>query len=425
MRRLFTMTIVLAVACAGLIAPSGAAALSADASAKPQPTGFALLAVGFGSRVEGGQLPAGSDATAYEVIGCTQMSGKMRKNYEAEVEVPGLGLLEGVTTKLWTEKKGGTVSSYSSHSIARVTIGESSFGQIVIKGVESLARAFHDAKGYHTEHTYNIASIVLQQAGGPSQQIDIPAPGQPITIPGLARISIGRDKVKELADGIKISADVLDIKVIPLNTRARVAHTTAKIEAGIKSGIFRGFSASTKARGVADNVRSGRTPLSLVPCQGTRSGVKSRAVAHVNLGDNLIVRGLDSQVFGKQTQKAAQGFTRGQVAQLELGDGDLVINGVVAQANVKRIGNQLVRNAKGTTVAEIIANGETYSFPSTGVIEIPGIARIEDAIVKKIPNGLSVVALRVTLLDGSGAVVDLGLAELQIRGARGTARPSA
>ncbi len=123
MRRLFTMTIVLAVACAGLIAPSGAAALSADASAKPQPTGFALLAVGFGSRVEGGQLPAGSDATAYEVIGCTQMSGKMRKNYEAEVEVPGLGLLEGVTTKLWTEKKGGTVSSYSSHSIARVTIG--------------------------------------------------------------------------------------------------------------------------------------------------------------------------------------------------------------------------------------------------------------------------------------------------------------
>ncbi len=37
------------------------------------------------------------------------------------------------------------------------------------------------------------------------------------------------------------------------------------------------------------------------------------------------------------------------------------------------------------------------------------------AIVRKIPQGISVTALRITLLDGSGAVIDLGEAKLSIR----------
>ncbi len=55
------------------------------------------------------------------------------------------------------------------------------------------------------------------------------------------------------------------------------------------------------------------------------------------------------------------------------------------------------------------------TFPRTGVLEIPGIAKLERRVATRTATGIKVVALRITLLDGSGAVVDLGEAQLQIR----------
>ena len=93
-----------------------------------------------------------------------------------------------------------------------------------------------------------------------------------------------------------------------------------------------------------------------------------------------------------------------------------VVRGIVAQANVERAHGDVVRNAAGTTVGEVTVNGETREFPDTDVLEIPGVARLERHIVRRTPNGIQVTALRVTLLDGSGAVLDLGQARLTIRG---------
>ncbi len=95
---------------------------------------------------------------------------------------------------------------------------------------------------------------------------------------------------------------------------------------------------------------------------------------------------------------------------------NVVIRGIVAQANVKRAHGDVVRNAAGTTVGEVTVNGETRSFPDTDVLEIPGVARLERHIVRRTTNGIQVTALRVTLLDGSGAVLNLGQARLTIRG---------
>jgi hypothetical protein len=48
-------------------------------------------------------------------------------------------------------------------------------------------------------------------------------------------------------------------------------------------------------------------------------------------------------------------------------------------------------------------------------MEIPGIAKLERAVVKRGHSGLSVIGLRITLLDGSGAVINLAEANLRIR----------
>jgi hypothetical protein len=49
------------------------------------------------------------------------------------------------------------------------------------------------------------------------------------------------------------------------------------------------------------------------------------------------------------------------------------------------------------------------------VLEIPGIAKLERGVVTRTHNSISVIGLRITLLDGSGAVVNLAEAKLRIR----------
>ena len=74
----------------------------------------------------------------------------------------------------------------------------------------------------------------------------------------------------------------------------------------------------------------------------------------------------------------------------------------------------LVRHATAN-IGTITANGQEQTFPDSDVIEIPGVARLERNIVKKIKNGLSVTALRITLLDGSGAVANLGEGKFYVK----------
>ncbi|MEJ7833154.1 MAG: choice-of-anchor P family protein [Nocardioides sp.] len=400
-----------------LLTPTGTSANSS--SAKPgtsnDATGFALYSSGFGSRVRGGEVPAGSDNTAFTVIGCTQKAGVMRRNFEAEVTIPGLGVAEGVTTKLWTEEKNGVVSSYSTQRIAKISI-PSSDGSLEIRALATLSRAFHDSQGFHTESTSEVAAIVLRPPSGPEQTFAIPTPNEPLLIPDLARIALGDVIEKVTPGGAAVTTAALDIQVFPTDTRATLARSKARINDGIKSGLFKGFVAGTRARGLDDNVQSGSTPLLVMPCQGTRGKIKKEAIARVNLGDQIVVRGLDTQQSSEQTEARATGFERARIAEVNLGDGELVIKGITAQVNVTRLRNgTLQRDAKGTEIARIVFGGETREFPRSGVIEIPGLVRIEDQITTQVKDGIKVVALRITILDGTGAEIDLGTAELRIR----------
>ncbi len=391
-------------------------ATAADVAPRVVKTGFALNAAGYGTLVSGGRVPASSDNTAFTVIGCTVRAGVARSNFEAEVQVPGLGTVSAVRTRVWTEKKGSVVSSYSTHSIAEVLLAESPLGSLSIEGVTSLSRAFHDGRKFRTQTRTSIARILFTPpGGGEAQELDLPTPGQPLVIPGLASIAIGSSVEAKILDGVRAAADAIDIKVFPSGTRSRIAHTATRIQRGAPFGTFRGFSAGVRARGLDDNVGVGRTPLSVMPCKGTKGKEQTKAAARVNLGDQIVVRGVDTRQKATQTKRFGGGYEMAEIAKVDLGDGALVINAIVAKANVTRKGKSLVRNTKGTTVGSIVANGTTYSFPETGVLEIPGLVKIQDTIVRRIKNGISVIALRITLLDGTGATLDLGIAEFQVR----------
>ena len=104
---------------------------------------------------------------------------------------------------------------------------------------------------------------------GEPQELELPTPGQPIEIPGLATITVGRPKKTVNDHAGTAIADALRVHLIPTDTVVTVGHTSAQVLAGVKHGTFRGSSAATQMSALDGTITSGRNPLSLMPCQGT------------------------------------------------------------------------------------------------------------------------------------------------------------
>jgi len=403
----------IATACAGLVltAPPGHAGAGAS-----HHTTFAFGASGYGTRVTGGQLPVTSDTTGYQVVGCTDRAGLRRTNDVADAKVPGLGRVSGVRTRVWTTQRRGVTTSHSTHRIAALTLASGGLGSLRIEAITSHSRAFHDSRGFHTATATGIGSITFTPPAGAAQSFPAPTPDRPIEIPGLATISVGKHHGAHDARNASADAFAIRIDVIPTDTSVKIAHTHAELHAGLTYGAFHGHSNATRVvHALTTVVHSGPNPLTVMPCQGTYGAVHRKSLAALDLSGQLVVRGLTSQERAQQTSHGAYGYERAAVARLDLGHGQLVVDGIVGKATVRRTDHGIVRTARGTMLGAITANGTPMTFPRTGVLEIPGIVKLERRVVVRTATGIKVVALRVTLLDGSGAVIDLGEAQLQIR----------
>lgn len=377
-------------------------------------TTFAFHGSGYGTRVIGGQVPAGSRTTAFQNINCTNQAGKDRTNDVADATVPGLGTVSGVKTRVWTTEKDGVVATHARHSIARLTLASSGVGSLSLDAVGSNAKAFHDGTGFHATTSTTVGDITLTPPAGPPQSFPAPTPGQPVEIPGLATIHLGKSVTTHNQDGATANAFALVVDVVASGSTVKVAHSFSSIDGGLTGGIFSGHSNATRVVEALDNnVHSGPNPLSRMPCAGTGGETLTKSLADLNLGGQIIVKGLSSSQRGSQ-HHGAHGFERARVGRLNLGGGQLVVNAIVGKAHVRRTSDGWVRTAKGTRIGSITANGQAQTFPPTGVLEIPGVARLERRVVTRTKDGIKVVALRVTILDGTGGVIDLGEAKLQI-----------
>ena len=177
--------------------------------------------------------------------------------------------------------------------------------------------------------------------------------------------------------------------------------------------MFRGSSAGLRAQAVDGLLTKKRTPNTLMPCQGTGGKAQTKDIAGVDVTGAIEVGALSSGQRTWKKGKVTRAWERGRVAGLDLGDGELVIEAVQAQANlIKRKGQRTRFNAQGTTIGRIMVDGTPQEFPDTGPLEIPGLARIEPRVVNRTKQTFSVVGLRVTLLEGTGGVIDLGTAKI-------------
>lgn len=390
------------------------AAHAGAAAAASEPTGYAMTAFGYGTRVVGGDVPANSGQTAYQVLGCNNKAGIDKSNTEAYQAIPGVGVARGAVTRVWTQQSGGVVSSYGRHTLESLTINEAT-GKLVIEGIQSTSRAWHDSTGFHRNSGTRVGDLTYTPTGGEPQSVEAPLPGQPVTVPGIGVIAVGEQSGFATGGNARAAATALAITRTVSGTESRIARSTATIAGGVRGGLFGGFGYGSQATGLADNTRSGPTPLQLVPCQGTRGEFVQRTVASVDLGNGIVLDGLATGQSASQDADSAQGYEAGRVNNVAINGEDLVVRDVRGRAVAELTRAGLSRSTNGTEVGEVTANGESRTFPESGVLVIPGVARLERSLVTRYPDGIGVIALRITLLDGSGAVLNLGKATMRVR----------
>lgn len=410
------LALLLLVTSGVLVSGSGVAGAESAPRQTDDHTKFALNGAGFGTRVNGGDLPASSSTTAYQALGCTNRVGRSSSNHVVDVTLPDIGKASEVSSHTWTALHDGVVSANTRSTIERAVLRNGDLGKLVIKGLESRVKAYNDG-AYKGTIATTIASIVYTDAMGAEQEFAPPSPGEPVVIPGFATLRAGAHHRRIDGSHARVVADALRIDLLVSGSRVRLAKSDAEISGRVQRGLFNGQAAAVQATALDGVVSVGRLPLTLMPCVGTHGDVNTKSLADVDLGGGVIVQGLNAEQEADSTMKVAEGYEQGQVASFNLNDGDLVVEAVTGRAHVRRTVDALHRGVS-TSLGTITADGTPQEFPDTGVLEIPGVARLEQRIVDKIPNGISVIALRITLLDGSGAVIDLGKAMMVIRDSR-------
>ena len=404
-----------------LLAGASSLAVSADATpastakaTKKTPTHFAFSARAYGSKATGGKVPTSSGATAYQSIGCTNLAGIRKNNRAASSDLNGVGQTKNVATRNWTTLQGGVVASHSSNKTARFTTAQEGLGELVIKRITSLSTAFHDGTGFHTSTKTSVGDITYRASDGTPQDVDPPTASQDVEIPGVLRISYGGRSSQITAEGAKAKADGLTILLIPSGTKIRIAHTTAGLTTGVKHGLFQGMAASTETRSEDASVESGPQPLLKMPCLGTKGEIRTKSTSTTQPDPQLGAYEAHTREMGTQSGDSANGFTEATISSANVGAGQLVLSGIVGRVNVTRSAAGLTKNTDGTTIGSVLVNGQAFALPNLDGFEIPGLVRVDTNIVTEVRNGLDVVSVRLTFLDGSGRVTDLGHARLAI-----------
>jgi hypothetical protein len=333
MRRLALRGALLAMVSTVILLPGGTAHAAPvvpakAAAAAPVPTNFGLHAMGYGTAIKGGDIPLASGATGFAHIACTTLAGLNRSNGVANVELQGLGTIDTLTTRVATVKKGSKVTAVSHHELAGITLVETELGSLSLGAVESTAKVWHDASGFHSETDIKVAGIVLTPPGGDPEVIAVPTPGQPAEIPGLLRITLGEKKVTKKPGFIFARAQGLLVEILPSKTKVKVALSRARMTDEVVNSIMSGYAAGLKGKAlnVDDDsiVTLGRTPVKDLPCEGTGGVVKQTRTVGVDIPSAIDVGAAQAEVYGVQWgRRNAKAWTEATIAHVDLGAGSL------------------------------------------------------------------------------------------------------
>jgi len=398
-------------------APSRAPAQAAVVEA----TGFAFTASGYATFVDGGVVPVQSGKTALAILACTNQAPLRNSNRVAEANLAPLPVqVTGLVTTAQSIVVPGGFASLSENK-SDVQIGTPGAGlNITALRTKARAQIVNNVPSATVESTY--ASITLAELPISAENLAL-LRGPGLTVPGVGEVQLGWQNTdttpapSAFARGRGLRIVVTSLGDPP--ARVIVGEVFANIDKRPFGGIFGGGANVAKTTALDGSVLSG--PLVNQPhfCAGTNGQWRSQNLDAVDL-DTLgsatnglaRVRTDDYPVPDNFVTSRSEA----SVATANLAGGAIKVEGLIVKSYTRlKADGTRIRSADGTTIGKLTVNGNVIVFENPGETEnFPGLANITFQKVRRLPTGLDVTGLRIELLNGDAAIIELGRAITKI-----------
>lgn len=408
--------IISGVAVLGLgLIPILPSASSVSAQTAPQRTEFSFTASGYATDVSGGTVPVDSGKTALAVIGCTNEAPVTSTNRAAQANLDPLPVR---VTNLRTRAESREVRrgfASQSTSTSDVRIGSKALG-LKIAGLRTSAKAAF-VRG-ESQATVDFSFVTATLAGIPIPLADLQ---EGIFVPGIGEVEFGIERTRERSTFAFARGRALRIVVTALGdppTVITVGEATGRIDKRPFGGVFSGGANVGKTTALNGAARSGPVVNQPHKCAGTDGRWLEQNVA---AGDLEGLGTVDTARARVRTDDfVEEGFaTSRSVASVQNASlaGEIEVEGLVVKAYTRRNeAGTLKRNADGTSLGRLRIGGEEIEIPNPGdTINVRGVAKVTFQRVRHVNGGIDVTGLRIELLDGDGAVIELARAVSRIR----------
>jgi hypothetical protein len=412
-RRVLSITLVIAAGSSGLAAVLPA---QAEGGSRGRPTHFAMTAAADVGRVLQFQTqpPPTSGAVGARVV-CANRTGQRDEAAAADVDMLGVSIHDARSVA-WTSRTGGKTVSSSRATIGSVDIVDPSIGTVTLSGIVSLSQAWHGRHGFHQSSHPTLASIVLHPRSGDDVTYPVPEPGHSVTIEDTIRVGVGRVEGGRTEHSAWAQVDAVTIR--PLSgafRKFKLAHSQARLQGGVGEQIYGGIALPGLGHDASGLLDSARDSVETVPCVGSGGGLSGGTGIASTLSDTVTARRVGAyQRSGLDSGGRPRVVVISEIRKVTI-DGGIEIWGIHGRAASSRSRDGYVLSRHGSVVRRVLFNGERVRLLGRDSVKVGDIAVLEPLVVKKSKGSIEVTALRVTMLDGSGQVFDLGFARATLR----------
>jgi hypothetical protein len=395
-------------ATAAVVLTGGVVVAAAPASAQIRTaTAFGGSAYGSSGHL-GSTFKSGRSAL---VPLCTSSSGVTHTDTTQQSTTPQVGSLGNVHTSTSSHKTAHTIASVSK---ARTSASSLLAAQITGTAFAVTAKAARSSSGYALTGVTTLKAVKIFGMSAPTH----PAANQKMSVPGVGTVVLNK-QTRTKRDGLEqITVVALKLTVSANNTVGLPAGVLVISSARASLHAPTHYLASGNAFGTTvvtgDQVRSGKTAPTYLPCGGTGGAT------HRNMTGAVSVTGFHSattHTSGRSTNTAngTKAKLTSRVNNVNLLGGVVRASTLVSVATATRTNGHLTRSSAGTSIGKLTVNGKTMSGnrPANTKIAIAGIGTLWIHRVTNTAKGLHVEALQLVLSSAQsglakGTVITVG-----------------
>lgn len=419
----------------------------AQAAQKRVETPYGFQGSAYGTRVTLGndQGDVGSGPTAWSVLGCTKVAPVRHDKNGLVGQVNANDMVDvGAVTSVTSSYRRPRQQLFGSRSVNNVTdivLGDPNGPRLEIGALRTVADTFarNGKLGAATDVVWSdleirlapgdepatgtplddLVDAVNKEADALALQVVQAAGAEGIEIPEVGKITFGWNRTPVSQRKGVAAASVFALRVDLANgSQVNLSRAWSKVLRDVPAGLFSGHAYASQATALSDTVKLGRLSMQPMACDGTDGTWQVNRSAGVDIPGALSINGLESAAYGVQRANGSGvAKTYSSLGSVNLGDGQLVLQAIRGHANIRqdRSGRIVGRNIQGTSIGYMEVDGEQMAPPTEDNPFVNDDFKVEVGIVDETLRGIGVTAVRITFLDGTGSILNLGNAKAIIR----------